>query len=83
MNANHNLIAAYTYFVSHALGLGTEEVFFFFICVFLATTVATRANPHNSITVGTANRVTQACAFYPACASASSSTAHAPRRQPP
>lgn len=33
MNANHNLIAAYTYFVSYALGRGTEEVFFFFISV--------------------------------------------------
>lgn len=66
-------------------GLRLNEVFFFFISLFLATTAAATAtaNPHNSIPVGTAHLVAQACAFHPACHTASSTATHTPCCQPP
>lgn len=70
-------------FFKNPSGLRLNDVFFFFISLFLATTATATANPHNSIPVGTAHLVAQACAFHPSCHAASSPATHTPCCQPP
>lgn len=59
-----------------------SQTFLSFASLFLATPVAASASPYNFISFGTAHFTAQACAFSPACCTASSAATHAPCCQP-